>query len=183
VAEVYLMMIEKENKVSAFVDAVLQEDESYYPKLAKMLDALLEPETNSIAQLANCSALLFHSIKRINWVGFYLVGKNLKGTENELIVGPFQGKTACTRISFQRGVCGKCAREQTTILVPNVHEFEGHIACDDASLSEIVLPLVRNGILWGVLDIDSPEKNRFSEYDAQGLELIRNVLQNRVKIL
>jgi L-methionine (R)-S-oxide reductase len=172
---------QKENLMSTFEHDKIEANENFYDVLAKTLDVLLCAEPNPIAQLANASALLFHHMSSLNWLGFYLIGSNLKGTEQELIVGPFQGKPACTRIAFNRGVCGKCATEMKTILVPNVHEFPGHIACDAQSQSEIVLPLISNGKLWGVLDIDSPEINRFRDFDAQGLEKVREVLEKRVQ--
>src|SRR5437868_8352207 len=119
-----------------------------YPQLAQELQALIAGEPDFIANLANASALLFDSMPDLNWAGFYL----LKG--GELVVGPFQGKPACVRIAMGKGVCGTAAAQRTTTIVKNVHEFPGHIACDAASNSEIVVPMIRSGELLGVLDID-----------------------------
>ncbi|WP_409270930.1 GAF domain-containing protein [Neobacillus sp. SCS-31] len=136
-----------------------------YTLVIKQLNAVLEGEKNTIANLANASALLNQFLDRINWVGFYLV----EG-ENELVLGPFQGLPACVRIPFGKGVCGTSAVKRETIRVEDVHQFPGHIACDAASQSEIVIPLIKDGRLLGVLDIDSPEKDRFDELDQEMLE-------------
>ncbi|SFI36723.1 GAF domain-containing protein [Paenibacillus sp. UNC496MF] len=138
--------------------------EEQYDLVIRQLQALLEGEPDRIANLSNASALLNQFLDRINWVGFYL------HRDGELVLGPFQGLPACVRIQLNRGVCGKAAGERQTVLVPNVHEFPGHIACDAASQSEIVVPIVKNGELLGVLDIDSPELERFDETDRNGLE-------------
>ncbi len=135
-----------------------------YARLGEELAALLAGEKDLIANAANTSALIFDALPDINWAGFYF----LKG--GELVVGPFQGKPACVRIALGRGVCGTAAERRRTLLVPDVHEFPGHIACDTASRSEIVVPLVAAGVLLGVLDIDSPRPGRFDEADARGLE-------------
>lgn len=135
-----------------------------YNLLQKQLVALLEGETNHIANLSNASALLNQFLDRVNWVGFYLT----EGTE--LVLGPFQGLPACVRIPFGKGVCGTSASEMKTLRVEDVHQFPGHIACDAASQSEIVVPLIKDGKVIGVLDIDSPEKNRFDEIDQENLE-------------
>jgi L-methionine (R)-S-oxide reductase len=135
-----------------------------YKLLHKQLVALLEGETNQIANLSNASALLNQFLDRINWVGFYLT----EGTE--LVLGPFQGLPACVRIPFGKGVCGTSASDMKTLRVEDVHQFPGHIACDAASQSEIVIPLIKDGKVIGVLDIDSPEKNRFDEIDQENLE-------------
>lgn len=132
--------------------------------------ALLEGERDRIANLANCAALLWQELADINWVGFYLL------KDGELVVGPFQGKPACVRIAIGKGVCGTAAKRRATIVVPNVHEFPGHIACDSASNSEIVVPMIKDGTLIGVLDVDSPRLNRFSEQDRQVLERVVAVL-------
>ena len=135
-----------------------------YGLLAKQLRALLHGERDFIANCANTAALLWHSLPDLNWAGFYrLVG-------NELVLGPFQGKPACVRIPVGKGVCGTAAGTRRTMLVPNVCEFPGHIACDAASNSEIVVPLVKDGQLLGVLDLDSPMLNRFDADDQAGLE-------------
>ncbi|KMP33873.1 GAF domain-containing protein [Bacillus cereus] len=135
-----------------------------YETVIKQLDALLTGESNVVANLSNASALLNQFLDRVNWVGFYV-------TEgNQLLLGPFQGMPACVRIPFGRGVCGVAAETKTTQLVADVHQFPGHIACDSASNSEIVVPIVKEGAVIGVLDIDSPEKNRFDEVDQRYLE-------------
>ncbi|PGU80855.1 GAF domain-containing protein [Bacillus cereus] len=135
-----------------------------YETVIKQLDALLTGESNVVANLSNASALLNQFLDRVNWVGFYV-------TEgNQLVLGPFQGMPACVRIPFGRGVCGVAAETKTTQLVADVHQFPGHIACDSASNSEIVVPIVKKGAVIGVLDIDSPEKNRFDELDQRYLE-------------
>lgn len=135
-----------------------------YELVTKQLVALLEGEPNQIANLSNASALLNQFLDRINWVGFYLI------EDNELVLGPFQGLPACVRIPLGKGVCGTAAANQETVVVADVHSFPGHIACDAASQSEIVIPLIKDGTLLGVLDIDSPEKNRFDELDQEYLE-------------
>ena len=135
-----------------------------YETVIKQLDALLTGESNVVANLSNASALLNQFLDRVNWVGFYV-------TEgNQLVLGPFQGMPACVRIPFGRGVCGVAAETKTTQLVADVHQFPGHIACDSASNSEIVVPIINDGNVIGVLDIDSPEKNRFDEVDQRYLE-------------
>ena len=135
-----------------------------YAELEGQLAALLARERDFIANAANTAALLYHALPDVNWVGFYrLVG-------GELVLGPFQGKPACVRIPLGKGVCGTAAARRETLLVPNVHKFPGHIACDSASSSEIVVPLVKNGRLLGVLDLDSPKVGRFDEVDTAGLE-------------
>ena len=142
-----------------------------YSQLTKQLDALLEGETNRYANLSNASALLNQFFDRINWVGFYMMD-----SDNELVLGPFQGLPACIRIPLGKGVCGTAAQKKETILVEDVNQFPGHIACDAASRSEIVVPLLKDGEVIGVLDIDSPEYNRFTEDDQLGLEQFVQVL-------
>jgi L-methionine (R)-S-oxide reductase len=138
--------------------------EENYELVIKQLKALIEGETNFIANLANAAALLNQFLDNINWVGFYIADGN------ELVLGPFQGLPACVRIPFGKGVCGTAAKNKKTELVPDVHLFPGHIACDAASQSEIVVPMIKNGNVIGVLDIDSPIKNRFDEMDQKYLE-------------
>ncbi len=135
-----------------------------YAALAAQLRALVEGEEDFIANAANFSSLLFYSLPELNWAGLYL----LKG--GELVLGPFQGKPACVRIAPGSGVCGTAAASRKTVVVENVHEFPGHIACDSASNSEVVVPLVKDDELLGVLDLDSPRVGRFDEEDAKGLE-------------
>jgi len=135
-----------------------------YRDLAASLEALLAAETDALANLANAGALLAQALDRINWCGFYL----LRG--GELVLGPFQGKAACVRITLGRGVCGTAAARRETLVVPDVNVFPGHIACDAASRSEIVVPILEDGRLRGVLDVDAPEPARFDEEDRAGLE-------------
>ena len=142
-----------------------------YETLSKQLDTLLHGETDVIANLSNASALLNQFLTDVNWVGFYLM------KDGQLVLGPFQGLPACFRIPVGRGVCGTAVEKQETILVEDVHVFPGHIACDAASNSEIVIPLCKEGKVIGVLDIDSPLKARFTHEDAQGLEKFVNVLE------
>ncbi|WP_105171322.1 GAF domain-containing protein [Pseudoalteromonas sp. T1lg24] len=140
--------------------------ESLYQSLNNQVVALIEDETNLIANLANVSALLNLSLEDINWVGFYLL-------ENDtLVLGPFQGNPACVRIPVGKGVCGTAFAEKQTQRIDNVHDFEGHIACDAASNSEVVIPLIKDGNYIGVLDIDSPSLSRFDSDDQTGLERI-----------
>lgn len=139
--------------------------------LVSELEALVSGVPHPTANLANASALLWSSLDRLNWAGFYIAEGDM------LVLGPFQGKPACIEIPFGRGVCGTAAKSDSTVLVPNVHEFPGHIACDCASNSEIVVPLRRNGEVIGVLDIDSPVFSRFDDSDKAGLEEFCRVLE------
>lgn len=148
-----------------------------YLQLTGEMVALLDQETDWIANSANVSSLLYHSLPEINWAGFYFM------RNGELVVGPFQGKPACVRIKVGRGVCGTAARNKETIVVRNVHEFPGHIACDSASNSEIVVPLIKNNALVGVLDIDSPVKGRFDEDDRKGLESLMDIFIQKTDFL
>jgi L-methionine (R)-S-oxide reductase len=136
----------------------------FYKSLTSQLYQLLEGERDFIANTANFSALLFHTMPEVNWAGFYLY------KSGELVLGPFQGKPACVRIKMGKGVCGTAAEKMKTHIVDNVNDFSGHIACDSASNSEIVVPLIKNGILIGVLDVDSPLLARFDDDDKAGLE-------------
>ncbi|MEC5187069.1 GAF domain-containing protein [Geobacillus thermodenitrificans] len=144
--------------------------EENYALVIEQLKALIAGEPNMIANLANASALLNQFLTDINWVGFYLADGD------ELVLGPFQGLPACVRIPFGKGVCGTAAAERRTVVVPDVHQFPGHIACDAASQSEIVVPLIKEGRVIGVLDIDSPIKNRFDDIDRRYLEQFAGVL-------
>lgn len=141
-----------------------------YDNVLKQLDALLAGERHLLANLSNAAALLNQYMDNINWVGFYL----LEG--DELVLGPFQGLPACVRIPVGKGVCGTSVAKKQTIVVPDVHEFPGHITCDPASQSEIVIPLQKDGTVLGVLDIDSPYKDRFDEIDAKKLEEFAAIL-------
>ena len=145
-----------------------------YQRLAQQADALMAEETHLIANLANLSALLFMELEDINWVGFYLY------ENDELVLGPFQGQPACIRIPVGRGVCGTAASTLQTQLVTDVHDFPGHIACDAASNSEVVVPIVVNDKLIGVLDIDSPSIGRFDNDDLVGAELLVSQLVKRL---
>lgn len=137
----------------------------FYRELGRQLESLLHGERDPIANAANTAALLFHSLPDVNWAGFYFLREN-----GELVVGPFQGKPACVRIPAGRGVCGEAAARGQSILVDDVNAFSGHIACDPVSRSELVVPLISNGDILGVLDIDSPLRARFEEHDREGIE-------------
>lgn len=143
-----------------------------YSDLLAQAKALTEGEPDLIADLANISALLFEQIDDVNWLGFYLAR-----SEDELVLGPFQGRVACVRLSFGKGVCGVAAQSQTVQLVEDVHQFAGHIACDSASNSEVVAPIIVNGRTVAVLDVDSPSIGRFSEDDANGIQAIAEYCQ------
>lgn len=150
-----------------------KKQENYF-LVQKQLLALIKDEPNQIANLSNASALLNQFLNQINWVGFYLADGD------QLILGPFQGLPACVRIPFGKGVCGTSAAERKTLRISDVHQFPGHIACDAASQSEIVIPLIKNEIVIGILDIDSPIINRFDEIDQQGLEEFANILSKYI---
>lgn len=141
-----------------------------YRELAGQIDALLAGETDVVANLANTAALIYYGVPDLNWAGFYLMRR---GT---LVLGPFQGKPACVRIETGRGVCGSAVMKRASVLVPDVHAFPGHIACDAASQSELVVPLLRNGEVLGVLDLDSPKLARFDASDQAGCESLVAVL-------
>ncbi|HGY56337.1 MAG TPA: GAF domain-containing protein [Caldithrix abyssi] len=142
----------------------------FYELLSKQAQSLFENERDAIANMANLSALLYEALQNVNWVGFYrLIG-------NELVLGPFQGRVACVRIKMGSGVCGTSAQRKQTIIVDDVHQFSGHIACDARSRSEIVVPIIKNGTLLGVLDIDSPVLSRFTIEDKKGLEKLVELL-------
>jgi L-methionine (R)-S-oxide reductase len=142
-----------------------------YRELASQISALIKDETDPVANMANTAALVYYSVPRVNWVGFYL----LKG--GDLVLGPFHGRPACVRIAFGRGVVGTAAEKRTTIRVADVNQFPGHIACDGASKSEIVVPLTSNDShLLGVLDVDSPELDRFDAEDEAGLRAIGKII-------
>jgi len=147
---------------------------AFYQEICEQLHDLLENERNVMANAANAVALLKQRLPDVNWVGFYFV------EGDDLVLGPFQGQVACTRIPFGKGVCGKAAAEARTIIVPDVTKFAGHIACDAASRSEIVVPLLTWGKLRGVLDLDSASLNRFDEDDQEGLESVASVFMSLV---
>lgn len=148
-----------------------------YTSLAAQLRSLLEEERDLTANAANMASLLFHSLPDLNWAGFYLL------KEGELVLGPFQGRPACVRIPMGNGVCGTAAKRRETILVDNVHNFPGHIACDSASNSEIVVPLMCGDKLIGVLDLDSPSLGRFDEDDARGLNELVSIFVSATKFV
>jgi GAF domain-containing protein len=140
-----------------------------HSELIAQARALLHGERDSTANAANLASLIFHTLPELNWAGFYW----MKG--GELVLGPFQGKPACVRIALGKGVCGTAARERRSVVVPDVHEFPGHIACDSASRSEVVVPILHRGAVLGVLDLDSPQPRRFDESDARALEQVVEV--------
>jgi L-methionine (R)-S-oxide reductase len=147
----------------------------FYRELAAQCRALIDDETDPIANMANCAALIFNSVPRLNWAGFYL----LKG--GELVLGPFQGQSACVRIALGRGVCGTAAESHSTLRVADVTKFPGHIACDSASRSEIVVPLLTEDFqLIGVLDVDSPELDRFDAEDEAGLSALAKIVACKI---
>lgn len=148
--------------------------EALYESLNTALGGILDSESDWLANLANAAALLFHTLPNLNWAGFYLF------KQGELVLGPFQGKLACTRIRMGRGVCGTAAQKRNTLVVPNVHEFSGHIACDSESMSELVAPIVVDGTFYGVLDLDSPMLARFDEVDKIGIEEFVRILAQKL---
>jgi GAF domain-containing protein len=145
-----------------------------YRDLASALEGLVAGESDGIANMANASALIFETLPDVNWVGFY------RNVDGELVLGPFQGRPACIRMTFDQGVCGAAAKSRQVQRVEDVHAFPGHIACDSASDSEIVFPLIRDGEVLGVLDIDSPRKGRFTEEDEEGLAKIAEILTRAI---
>lgn len=152
-----------------------QPKEVLYEELSKMAEGLFSDESDMIANMGNISSLLYFNLKDVNWAGFYLY-KN-----DELVLGPFNGKVACTRIAMGKGVCGTAAKEGKIQVVEDVHQFPGHIACDSASNSEIVIPLYKENQLIGVLDIDSFNKGTFDEEDSKGLSKMMEVLLKKTK--
>ena len=144
----------------------LHDKPAAYRELAAQLTALLAGERDAVACAANTASLLYWSLPEVNWAGFYFV----EPRSGDLVVGPFQGKPACVRIPLGKGVCGTAAATRRTLVVPDVHEFPGHIACDAASNSEVVVPILAGERLLGVLDIDSPQRARFDAADGRGLE-------------
>jgi GAF domain-containing protein len=141
-----------------------------FAELRQQLEGLLQGERDALPNCANAAALIYHNLPDLNWAGFYFL------RHGELVLGPFQGKVACVRIGLGQGVCGTAAQRRETLIVPDVHAFPGHIACDAASRSEIVVPLLQSGLLLGVLDIDSPQLDRFDDADRRGLEQLAAIL-------
>src|SRR5436190_20555266 len=154
--------------------AQLESKRGLYERLATELSSLLDGERDLVANAANFSSLVYNSLPDLNWAGFYFA------RNEELVLGPFQGKPACVRIRIGQGVCGTGAAKCETVIVKNVHEFPGHIACDSASNSEIVVPLLKEERLIGVLDLDSPATGRFDADDARGLEQLVRILLSSV---
>ena len=147
----------------------------FYRELAAQCHALIDNEKDSIANMANCAALVFNSVPRLNWVGFYLL------KDGELVLGPFQGQPACVRIALGSGICGTAAESHSTLCVADVTKFPGHIACDSASRSEIVVPLLtEDSQLIGILDVDSPELDRFDAEDEVGLSALAKIIARKI---
>ena len=147
-----------------------------YDLLCRQLEEFIKEDSFYIPVLSNASALLFETLPNLNWAGFYLI------RDTRLVLGPFQGKSACIHIEKGKGVCGSAWESDKVLVVPDVHEFPGHIACDSQSESEIVIPLHKNNEVFGVLDIDSPLKDRFSEEDREGLESFAKILERQMRI-
>jgi GAF domain-containing protein len=145
-----------------------------YENMVSMLEALIKDEEDSVANLSNASAIIKALMDRLNWCGFYFMKRG------ELVLGIFQGMPACNRIKVGRGVCGTAVLERKTIRVEDIHSFEGHIACDSASNSEIVIPIIKNNVVYGVLDIDSPEIGRFTELEQEYLEKCVEILNKYI---
>jgi L-methionine (R)-S-oxide reductase len=152
-----------------------EEKRALYRDLAEQLDALLSGETDPVANAANAAAAIFHSLPLLNWAGFYFP------RDDTLVLGPFQGRPACVRIKIGDGVCGTAARERRSIVVPDVDAFPGHIACDTASRSELVVPLLDEGRLLGVLDLDSPDLARFDTVDQAGCETLAAIIVRHLR--
>lgn len=152
----------------------MQNKTEFYQQLLAQTKSLIDDEPDSIANMANISALLFDALPQVNWLGFYRV------IDNELVLGPFQGKVACIRIPVGKGVCGTAVHTKTTQLIDDVHQFDGHIACDATTNAEIVIPVQVNGDIIAVLDIDSTSFNRFDQADKTGLEAIVNAFEQNL---
>jgi L-methionine (R)-S-oxide reductase len=155
------------------IDATANKSE-VYAEMVRAADALTSGEPDAVANMANIAALLWEYLPDVNWTGFYRV------VDGELVLGPFQGKAACIRIPFGKGVCGTAAQSGETQLVEDVHAFPGHIACDANSASELVVPVMRNGTVIAVIDLDSPTLNRFDAEDAQGVERLARMIADRI---
>lgn len=158
------------------LDSNFEDTPAYYQKLEKELLGLIEGEKNLVANLANIASWIYHSFPGLNWSGFYLWSDE----DQELVLGPFQGKPACLRIKPNRGVCGTAYSKKETMCVMDVHEFPGHIACDAASRSELVVPLLKDGKVMGVLDLDSPELGQFSETAKHGFDQIMKTISPKI---
>jgi L-methionine (R)-S-oxide reductase len=158
-----------------FAPAASTPKPALYADLASQLEGIMAGETDLIANTANMAAVIYHGLSDLNWAGFYLM------RDGELVLGPFQGKPACIRIPVGKGVCGTAAQTLTSQVVPDVHAFPGHIACDAASRSELVVPLLAGGRVLGVLDLDSPHPNRFDDQDCQGCEKLVSILLRHIR--
>lgn len=156
------------------VKALSENKTESYAELLTQLDGLTSGEPDPVANMANAASLIFHSLPDLNWAGFYRL------VDDVLVLGPFQGRPACIRIPTGKGVCGTAVAQRATQLVPDVHDFPGHIACDSASRSELVVPIIVDGRLIGVLDLDSPSPARFDEEDAAGCERLMALLAPRI---
>ncbi|MEL6486332.1 MAG: GAF domain-containing protein [Pseudomonadota bacterium] len=158
--------------------------EERYRQLGEAVDAITADETDGVANMANVASLLWEFLPDLNWAGFYRMGPKKTGAKaggaDELVLGPFVGRPACIRIPIGQGVCGAAAASGETQLVEDVHAFPGHIACDAASRSELVVPIVRDGVVIAVIDLDSPEPARFTQADAKGLEAVAKMLCDRI---
>ncbi len=152
-----------------------KDQSKFYQLLIQQVEGLLSMENDLIANAANFSSLLYHTLEQVNWVGFYFL------KDNELVLGPFQGQVACTRIPLGQGVCGTAFSQNKTLRIKDINEFKGHIACDSASASEMVIPLTVDGEIIGVLDIDSPVLDRFDALDQTRLEAVANVFAKKVQ--
>lgn len=161
---------------------IFMDKSEFYNQLTAQVSAIIEGETDTIANMANISALLFDALEQVNWVGFYRVMDKQSSSEQELVLGPFQGKVACIRIPMGVGVCGTAASTGQTQRIADVHQFSGHIACDASSNSEIVLPIMLNGHAIAVLDLDSTQFERFDEQDQQGLINIVEVFEQQLSV-
>lgn len=150
-----------------------------YHQLFEAVDAITQDEPDGIANMANAAALIWEFVPNLNWSGFYRVGASKSGSD-ELVLGPFVGRPACIRIPFGIGVCGAAAAQGATQLVEDVHSFPGHIACDAASRSEVVVPVIRDGRVIAVIDLDSPDPARFTNEDAEGIEKLASLLSDRI---
>ncbi|MGB3472502.1 MAG: GAF domain-containing protein [Erythrobacter sp.] len=163
-----------------FKPAADTDQQELYRQLGNAIDALTADEPDAVANMANVAALLREFLPDLNWAGFYRVGAAKSGGASELVLGPFVGRPACIRIPLGQGVCGAAAASGETQLVDDVHAFPGHIACDAASQSELVVPVLRDGKVIAVIDLDSPNRARFSDDDARGVEAIAALLANRI---
>ena len=159
-------------------DSSLEKPESYR-QLREAVDALTADEPDTVANMANVAALIWEFVPDLNWAGFYRMGSN-SSAEEELVLGPFVGRPACIRIPIGKGVCGAAVSQRATQLVEDVHAFPGHIACDAVSRSELVVPVVLDGKVIAVIDLDSPTPARFDDQDAQGIEAVANLLSDRI---